>query len=61
MSKLITVELSDTQISHTILALKDYSQKLLTSAEKEAIGGEHEDYLLVNSVIKALDEQRNKS
>lgn len=53
-NKSISVELSQLQASHTIVALKEYSKKLLSDAEEEPVGGEHEDYLIIQSVIKEI-------
>jgi hypothetical protein len=53
-NKSISVELTQLQASHTIVALKEYSSKLLSDAEKEPVGGEHEDYLIIQSVIKEI-------
>jgi len=53
----ISVELSPLQASHAIVALKEYLTKLLTNAENEPVGGEHEDYLIIQSVIKAISSK----
>lgn len=53
----ISIELSRLQASHAIVALKEYSTKLLTDAENEPVGGEHEDYLIIQSIIKAISSE----
>jgi hypothetical protein len=53
----INFELTPLQASHAILALKEYATKLLPDAENEPVGGEHEDYLIIQSVIKAISSK----
>ncbi len=54
----IVIELSPLQVSHTILALKEYAKQLLKDSEDNPEGGEHEDYLILQSVIKTLSNKK---
>ena len=54
------ISLTSLQISHTIVALKEYADGLLRSAESDPQGGEHEDYLIAQSVIKELAEAKGR-
>ena len=51
-SNTITIKLTSLQASHTIAALQEYSRKLLATSEDDPEGGEHEDYLIIQSVIR---------
>lgn len=48
------VSLTQLQISHTIVAIQDYMKALLEAAENDPQGGEHEDYLIAQSILKQL-------
>jgi len=52
----ITIELTSLQASHTIVALQEYSKHLLAASENDPEGGEHEDYLIIQSVIRQFAE-----
>lgn len=49
-----TVQLTQLQLSHAIVAVQDYMKALLVAAETDPQGGEHEDYLVAQSILKAL-------
>ncbi len=48
------IPLTQLQISHTIIAIQDYMKALLEAAEHDPQGGEHEDYLVAQSILKQL-------
>lgn len=49
-----SIQLTQLQISHAIVALQDHMKNLLILAENNPEGGEHEDYLIAQSVLKQL-------
>lgn len=49
-----SIQLTQLQISHTIIAIQDHMKALLASAESDPQGGEHEDYLIAQSILKTL-------
>lgn len=55
---LINIKLTSLQASHAVVALQEYSKKLLSDAEKDPVGGEHEDYLIVQSIIEAISKAK---
>ena len=48
------VRLTSLQMSHAIVAVQRYMDELLKKANTDPEGGEHEDYLVVQSVLAAL-------
>jgi hypothetical protein len=48
------VELTDMQLSHAVVAVQRYMDDLLHKADHDAEGGEHEDYLVAQSVLAVL-------
>ncbi len=48
------VKLTDMQLSHAVVAVQRYMEDLLHRADHDAEGGEHEDYLVAQSVLAAL-------
>jgi hypothetical protein len=49
-----TIQLTPLQISHTIAAVRAHMSALLQKSQDEPEGGEHEDYLIAQSVLKIL-------
>lgn len=49
-----TIQLTPLQISHTLAALRTHMSALLKKSQEEPEGGEHEDYLIAQSVFKIL-------
>lgn len=48
------VELSALQLEHAIVMAMSYMDRLLSKPEDEIEGGEHEDYLIAQSILKKL-------
>ena len=55
---LLNIALTPLQASHAVVALQAYSKKLLSDAEEDPVGGEHEDYLIIQSIIEAIAEAK---
>lgn len=50
------VQLTDLQLSHTIAALQRDLERLLALDDDQIVGGEHEDCLILQSVLAALKQ-----
>lgn len=48
------LELTSLQLSHAIVAIQLHMEHLLKKADEAPEGGEHEDYLIAQSVLSAL-------
>lgn len=53
------VTLTRSQLTHTLIALQAYA-KSLTNREGENVGGDYEDLLLVDGIIRQLEAVRDK-
>ncbi len=49
-----TIQLTRLQVSHAIAAIRTYMDMLLNRPEEEREGGEREDYLIAQSIVKVL-------
>jgi hypothetical protein len=49
-----TINLTDRQISHAVVALQEYIKLLNREAAEDPQGGEHEDILIADSIIREL-------
>ncbi len=49
-----TIQLTPLQVSHAIAAIRTYMDMLLNRPEEEREGGEREDYLIAQSIVKVL-------
>ncbi|WEN14292.1 hypothetical protein PY254_13745 [Rhodanobacter sp. AS-Z3] len=54
------VELTDMQLSHAVVAIQSYMEDLLRKANHDPEGGEHEDYLVAQSVLAALKAAKHE-
>lgn len=52
------IELTDLQLSHAVVAVQRYMEDLLHKADHDPEGGEHEDYLVAQSVLAMLKAAR---
>jgi len=55
------VELTDLQVSHAIVAIQRHMEELLRKADHDPEGGEHEDYLVAQSILAALKAAKSPS
>ncbi|WP_338847392.1 hypothetical protein V8J88_01575 [Massilia sp. W12] len=53
-AKKYTIELTGLQLEHAIVMAMSYMDALLKRSEQNAQGGEHEDYLVAQSLLKKL-------
>lgn len=53
-----TLELTDLQLSHTIAAIQWRMKYLMQQADEVPEGGAHEDYLIAQSILTALQEAK---
>lgn len=52
------IKLTDLQISHAIAALQRDLDRILSIDDELEEGGEHEDYLIIQSIISALKKSK---
>ena len=52
--KKYTIELNALQLEHSIVMAMSYMDALLRKSEQDMEGGEHEDYLIAQSILKKL-------
>lgn len=52
--KKYAVELTTLQLEHAIVMAMSYMDGILRKGEDEMEGGEHEDYLIAQSILKKL-------
>lgn len=57
-SRTVDVKLTPLQVSHAIVAVTEYAKTLITNTDEEPEGGEHEDYLVAQSIVRALVEAK---
>jgi PDZ domain-containing secreted protein len=57
-AKITTVALTDLQLSHAIAAVQKYMDELLKKADTDPEGGEHEDFLVAQSVLTAFKNSK---
>ena len=55
------VELTDLQVSHAVVAIQRYMEDLLRKANHAPEGGEHEDYLVAQSTLAALNAAKQEA
>jgi hypothetical protein len=48
------------QLSHAVVAVQRYMEDLLQKADHDPEGGEHEDYLVAESVLAALKAAKQR-
>ena len=49
-----TIELTTLQVSHALTAIQAHMSALLKKSQEDPEGGEHEDYLIAQSIFKLL-------
>jgi len=54
------LNLTNLQLSHTIVAIQEHMENLLKKAEEDPEGGKHEDYLIAQSILAALKSAKRK-
>jgi len=54
-----TVTLTRSQLTHTLVALRAYA-KLLINREGEDMGGDYEDLLIIEGIIREFERAREK-
>ena len=52
------IHLTDRQISHAVVALQEYIKLLNKEAAEDPQGGEHEDILIADSIIRELAQAK---
>lgn len=55
----LVIQLTPLQASHLAVALQSHMQTLLDRAESQPEGGEHEDYLIAQSILKLLQSAQS--
>lgn len=61
MANLLALELTNLQLSHAVVAVQRYMDELLRKADDEPEGGEHEDYLIAQSILVVLKKAKQQS
>ena len=61
MANIRVLELTDLQLSHAVVAVQKYMDELLRKADQEPEGGEHEDYLVAQSILAALKKAKQQA
>ena len=54
-----TITLTRPQLTHTLVALRAYA-KVLVNREGEDMGGDYEDLLIIEGIIRDLERARDK-
>lgn len=54
------LNLTSLQLSHAIVAIQKHMEYLLKKAEEDPEGGEHEDYLIAQSILAALKSAKQR-
>ncbi len=55
------IPLTQLQLSHAIVAIQTYMEFLLKKSEENPEGGEHEDYLIAQSILNSLTKVQTQS
>jgi len=61
MANVRALELTNLQLSHAVVAIQLYMDELLRKADQEPEGGEHEDYLVAQSILAAIKKAKQET
>jgi hypothetical protein len=60
MANVRALELTNLQLSHAVVAIQVYMDELLRKADQEPEGGEHEDYLVAQSILAVMKKAKQR-
>lgn len=55
------IQLTSLQLSHATVALQRHLEYLLAIEDDDSAGGEHEDYLIVQSILSAFKKAKQQA